>query len=513
MNFHGYIFSCSDFMSQKIGATYSRALFYLANVVSMLFIINLFGISFQVLRSIYDMRHPCDTNRSSTASNNLLKTSLVLQPRTIVRESESLEGGNGIKSANLKPTQTPYRNNKFSSVSSEGNSLRPECPSSTMKEIYGGRQKEENLKNRRRDETLTLINDIPSSRLPDTGSPIINRVACKNLPNWTESLRQALISKDQREQQVWDTAVGTASVPEPFFDKASNKIKSKKVISPDNSLKQLGLLHRIDTVTENLCLWFSVKIIRPLSSSILEISREFSASGLDHLSPQIPASFSMFSKNISGYAGSTENNSYILSPPGFAASAVPQTLLELFHKYPNNELVLKRLHVERYLSFAAIASQRSAVIKRIHEMSADGLFKSLSLMASSLTFYTNDSNSCEEDAILLMHLFCSFMDEKLPSEQYMNSQPFSTKHFVSTEEKPSERSDAIQIHQAQRHPPRFRVIAEDKIYEVDSGCRAVFQAIIILVEYLHQNHSGYLGVGNLASPAISLTSILDTDNI
>lgn len=477
------------------------------------------GISLRLVHGVYKSRLSTKTVASIDTPNTKSEGApYYLQPRNIAREAAEPTqriGGEGVGARGPSIQATPYRKNptplKTSILLEKHSRSRPDA-SSTMADIYGGAPAKDEAPNVPGNEASSprshyRLKDGTSSPLPNTGSPVINRHASKNLPQWMENLRQTLISQGpvKQDNQLVDKVPVSAA---QSTSRRERHLASRMVISPDNTLKQLGLWHKIDEVTENLCLWFLVRILRPLSTDIHGISREFAAAGLDHLSPPIPASFSMFSKNSSG---STDNGSYFLAPSGFAASARPQTLLELCHKYPSDALVQKRVRVERYLSFAGLASQRAAVIRRIHEMASDGLLKSLNLMSTTLRLHPADSPPCDEDASILMHLFCAFMDEKLPSEQYLDPQPFSTRHFVSVEEQPSERLDAIQIHQVQRHPPHFRVIAEDRIFEIDSGSRSVFQAIIVLVEYLHRKYSGFLGVGNLASPAICLTSILDSD--
>ena len=81
---------------------------------------------------------------------------------------------------------------------------------------------------------------------------------------------------------------------------------------------------------------------------------------------------------------------------------------------------------------------------------------------------------------------------------------------MAFEEKPSERSDAIQIQQLLRDPSNYyRLIGGKNIYEVYAGSHNIFHVIVLLVEYVHRHHEGFLGIGNLASPKIDLVSILN----
>lgn len=85
------------------------------------------------------------------------------------------------------------------------------------------------------------------------------------------------------------------------------------------------------------------------------------------------------------------------------------------------------------------------------------------------------------------------MNDNLPSENANDSRPFTSSFFVSTEEKISNRPDAIQLHQISSNPINLQVVAEDKILQAHPGHSNLFEAILLLVDYVHRNRRGYLG--------------------
>ncbi|PJF17402.1 hypothetical protein PSACC_02786 [Paramicrosporidium saccamoebae] len=354
---------------------------------------------------------------------------------------------------------------------------------------------------------------VISSPLPDTGSPRINRVATERLSSWTEQLRQTLSTRiDQSPLSKQHTTHITSSEAQTNPTSASSKSPatiSRKLIPADAALIELGLSCKIEEIAENLRRWFSIKILQPLKQDIDDTTRAFNEAGLEHLAPQNPASFSMFSRN--SQSGNVTSGSYILSTTSnFATAAKPQTLLELGQKNPQDPMVQKRLRLERYLSFASLTSHRSAVLRRINELAEDGLTSAFRWTLSILQQHTSAPSMENDDSLILMHLFCTFMDENLPSERYYDSQPFSARHFVALEDNPSMRPGAIQIRQIQRQPPHFRFIAGEKEYEIQQGVHSMFHAIVYMVEYVHRHSNGFLGVGNLASPAFDLIDILNS---
>lgn len=85
------------------------------------------------------------------------------------------------------------------------------------------------------------------------------------------------------------------------------------------------------------------------------------------------------------------------------------------------------------------------------------------------------------------------MNDNLPSENANDSRPFTSNFFVFFDEKVSNRPDAIQIHQNSLNPINLRIIAEDKILQAHPGYNNLFEAILLLVDYVHRNRRGYLG--------------------
>lgn len=342
--------------------------------------------------------------------------------------------------------------------------------------------------------------------LPDTGSPIVNRVATERLPEWTEALRLKLASgrspvpPAKAEQSPAPRAPDSQKVSAP-------PSLERRIVSADQTLTDFGLVRTIDTLMDNLRRWILRKIIIPLNRDILEISTAFANSGLGHLSPESPATFSLFSR-----PSSSGNGTIMLAAGNFAAAAKPQTLLELSQKYPQDPVVQTRLRLERYLSFASLSSQRAAVIRRLAEIVEDGLISlacKYPLGGKGPAGAEGTMEHAEDDSQMLVHLFCSFMDEHLPSESFYDPQPFSSCHFVAVDEKPSSSPNAVQIQQVSRHPSHFRLIAGQNIYDVYPGPSSIYHVIVLLVEYLHREQHGFLGVGNLGSPAVELLSILD----
>jgi hypothetical protein len=213
-------------------------------------------------------------------------------------------------------------------------------------------------------------------------------------------------------------------------------------------------------------------------------------SGLDHLNPFHPASFS--ASLFGGAVPAPALKSLIAINPGGLQQ--PQSLMDLAQRSQEDPMVQKRLRLEKYLAFANLASRRSFVIGRIQAMAKGNLLAAF-----------NPAQGLDSDTEILLSLFCTFLDEHLPSSDYYDAQPFSGKHLIRMGEKPSTRPDAIQI--AQIGPQSFELIADSLIFKSYPGPNNLLHSIIFLVEFVQRHREGFLGIANLASPSIGLSAI------
>lgn len=238
------------------------------------------------------------------------------------------------------------------------------------------------------------------------------------------------------------------------------------------------------------------KIIEPINRDITIVDSKFMEMGLDHLTTSNPATFSVNPQLRGGLIG----NSVVIST-SMSLTSRPQSLLELSLQFPQDSIVQKRLRLERFLGIASIGSQRSALLSKLRNMSETGLVQVRKLDLSSR------QSEVEDDLRLFMYLFCAFMDENLPSEQFYGNSPFTSRYYVEGEN--YSRMTADVALQAVLNPEfHYNIIVGDSIYDLFPGTDNVFTAISCVISYCNLNCNGFLGIGNLATPSIDLLSIL-----
>lgn len=326
------------------------------------------------------------------------------------------------------------------------------------------------------------------------GTPLTAVDVSRRLPGWTDKLISSLTSapvETKTVEKVESNVLGGQTATEPVVAKV---VLERRLLTAEDSLAFIGLGLCLEELTENLRRWLARKVIGPLAADINEVAQAFSKQGLDHLNPYHPASFS---SSIFGPAQAAPIMKSLISISPTSTTQQqqqPQSLMDLAQSMSNDPLVQKRLRLEKYLAFANLATRRSFVVGRILAMAKGNLLAAFS-----------PAIGLDSDTEILLSLFSTFMDENMPSSDYYDAQPFSGKHLVRIGEKPSLRPDAIQI--AQTASQSFQLVADDLILASHPGPNCLFHAIIFLVEYVHRHREGFLGIANLSSRAIDLTSI------
>lgn len=333
--------------------------------------------------------------------------------------------------------------------------------------------------------------------LPQTGSPVVDRIAKKSLPDWMHQM-EGMFTKDQK------ISLG-ASAREPVTQEG-RAIKerrgpiSRSLVDALSAMREMGVFGRLEEIYENLDNWFLRKIIKPLHEDIVFVTSVFQELGWDHLSPCFPAALGLLTQARYFSSNKLPGDTVLLNRTSndFTNQARPQSLLELIQKYPQDPVVSKRLRIERYLSIGVLAAQRNFVIEQVSDLIHNG------------SAFVCRKSSRPDTVRLYLHFFCTFMDDNLPGDGITELQPFTSRHFIPPDCPPSNNPDALQIQQLDSPSTHFRVISSRKIYDTFPGDLSLFASIIYLVELCHRFNRGYLGVANLASSSIELVQILDS---
>lgn len=142
------------------------------------------------------------------------------------------------------------------------------------------------------------------------------------------------------------------------------------------------------------------------------------------------------------------------------------------------------------------------------------------LSTGSMSAYTWDkggnygkpwSEHLPTDAALVMHLYCCYLDSRLPVQpRFPDGKSFTSQHFVKTPDKPGlDHKDNLQIYQSCLNPPHFQVVIGSQIYNLSKGRNNMFQAILLFMYHIKVREGGMLGRVNLGMSGLNMLWIFD----
>ncbi|KAI9012859.1 cytochrome B561, N terminal-domain-containing protein [Gaertneriomyces semiglobifer] len=318
------------------------------------------------------------------------------------------------------------------------------------------------------------------------------------------------------------------------------------------TLDEWNVENYIDEWTENMRTWLARKVLKPLANRIRRCDKEFTTAGLEHLTcaaatmqagmaaankAAIAAITASTSQQPTGAFGGTTSGglfggaatpsglfgastsgmfgqSSATKPAMFGATQAqsptkPTNLYELSQQSRNEPLVQERMKLENYLSMPNYEC-RAYIVERIQQL-AEG--------SSLASFKWNGGSSSQghawsqewlpTDSQLVMHLFCRFLDENMPGENFAayGNYAFSSKYFVPVGSKPDP-ARSIQLRNYTKWPPHYNLVVEGVVYDVYPGRNNMLQAQCLFAYYLRSKASSYIGLLHVGGKAIDLTQVV-----
>ncbi|XP_001636404.2 transmembrane protein 209 isoform X2 [Nematostella vectensis] len=115
------------------------------------------------------------------------------------------------------------------------------------------------------------------------------------------------------------------------------------------------------------------------------------------------------------------------------------------------------------------------------------------------------------DSQIVMHLFCTYMDSRLPADpRFPDGRTFTGLHFLKTPDKPADaRKSDLSIYMARLHPPHYKIVVKDEVYDIPKGRNNLFHAIIFFLHHIKTEHYGMLGRVNLGLSGVNIMCIMN----
>ncbi|XP_057243578.1 transmembrane protein 209 [Malurus melanocephalus] len=109
-------------------------------------------------------------------------------------------------------------------------------------------------------------------------------------------------------------------------------------------------------------------------------------------------------------------------------------------------------------------------------------------------------------AQILMHVFCTYLDSRLPPHpKYPDGKTFTSQHFIQTPDKPDTSNENVFcIYQSSINPPHYELIYECHVYSLPKGRNNMFHTLLMFLYIIKTKESGMLGRVNLGLSGVNI---------
>eukprot|EP00106_Octopus_bimaculoides_P004150 XP_014771592.1 PREDICTED: transmembrane protein 209-like [Octopus bimaculoides] len=162
------------------------------------------------------------------------------------------------------------------------------------------------------------------------------------------------------------------------------------------------------------------------------------------------------------------------------------------------------------IPFLDLTSNQEYLVKRIYELGKDGCMSEFCWNQGG--HYGKEwGEHLPNDASLVMHLFCTYMDSRLPVHpKFPDQRTFSSQYFMKTPNKPDlTKKSNFYIYQTNINPPHFQVTIGEHVYNLPKGRNNMFHALLLFLYHIKAKEHGMLGRVNLGLSGVNIMWIFN----
>ncbi|KAG5891421.1 hypothetical protein JTB14_031487 [Gonioctena quinquepunctata] len=163
------------------------------------------------------------------------------------------------------------------------------------------------------------------------------------------------------------------------------------------------------------------------------------------------------------------------------------------------------------LPFMEITTNQEYLVKRIRELARGGCISEFKWNGGSSYNGKEWDVSLPTDCAIVMHLLASYLDTQLmPLPNMPDTKAFSGHHYIKVLDKmPELTPNSLFIQQVSEHPPHYRVIVREKVYEMVKGYNNLFHSILFFIYHVNKIEHGMLGRVNLGRAGVNILWVID----
>lgn len=249
-------------------------------------------------------------------------------------------------------------------------------------------------------------------------------------------------------------------------------------------VERLGVEGSMEEWTERTRQWLVEQIVWPLVRDIQEVTK----AGLPLTKPLTQA----------------------VSTQAAAASSAPTSMWYSFQSAPQptttsfsqNPVVQKRQMLEKYMDVHGSPS-REYIVQRVKELAEGGCMAAFRWNGGGSWQGKPWTTELPTDSQILIHLFCAHMDGLLPADPRADkNKPFSSLYYVLAPKSPDAVPTAAKIYQSHVHPPHFKVLEHQEVWDTFQGRNNLFHAIFLWVFAVQTRLDGFIGQVHLSETGL-----------
>lgn len=163
------------------------------------------------------------------------------------------------------------------------------------------------------------------------------------------------------------------------------------------------------------------------------------------------------------------------------------------------------------VQYLDITPNQEYLVDRIRELSHSGCMSSFRWNGGGDLKNRKWDTDLPTDCAILMHVFCTYLDSRLPPHpKYPDGKTFTSQHFSHTPDKPDvTKENLFCIHQSSTTPPHYQLIYQGHFYSLPKGRNNLFHTILMFLYVIKTKESGMLGRVNLGLSGVNILWIFD----
>ncbi|XP_072310907.1 transmembrane protein 209 [Eucyclogobius newberryi] len=158
-----------------------------------------------------------------------------------------------------------------------------------------------------------------------------------------------------------------------------------------------------------------------------------------------------------------------------------------------------------------ITPNQEYLVERIRELAHSGCMSSFRWDRGGDLKNRKWDTDLPTDCAILMHVFCTYLDSRLPPHpKYPDGKTFTSQHFSHTPDKPDvTKENLFCIHQSSTAPPHYQLIYQGHVYSLPKGRNNLFHTILMFLYVIKTKESGMLGRVNLGLSGVNILWIFE----